>query len=46
MQKNPMAEADIDGGLTLFIANPNETRYSIIGTEMQIVNVELMPGKG
>mmetsp|Transcript_13470 Transcript_13470/g.17444 ORF Transcript_13470/g.17444 Transcript_13470/m.17444 type:complete len:261 (+) Transcript_13470:26-808(+) len=40
---NPVAE-DLSNGLSLYVSHANETRYHVMGSEMQIVNVELTPG--
>lgn len=39
---NPVAE-DVSNGLNLFISQASETRYHVMGAEMQIVNIELKP---
>ena len=35
---------DLSNGLSVYLSQANETRYHVIGAEMQIVNVELKGG--
>jgi uncharacterized protein (AIM24 family) len=42
---NPMGDKAPSAGLQVFVNNPAETRFNILGVEMQIVNVELKPGQ-
>ncbi len=42
---NPMGDMVPSAALQVFVNNPAETRFNILGVEMQIVNVELKPGQ-
>ncbi len=45
-QNNPLSGDDgRPAGLSVYVANTDDTRFNIIGSEMQVVNVELAPNK-